>query len=132
MGVNVNKPVLEPGLHTTCQNPYLTRYQSCHGNNTIPTMTLCHTHRLLVADEEGQKVHTYTILTTDSSKRLEWLHDRMPVILQNEEEAAAWLGEGALPGAAKEAAEAAAAEAAAEKGDHEAAKDAGSAEVVGV
>lgn len=32
-------------------------------------------------DANGNLQYTCTILTTDSSKRLEWLHDRMPVIL---------------------------------------------------
>ena len=40
---------------------------------------------------DGQILYTYTILTTESSKRLEWLHNRMPVILRTEEERAEWL-----------------------------------------
>lgn len=31
--------------------------------------------------EEGEKLYTYTIITTDSNKQLKFLHDRMPVIL---------------------------------------------------
>ena len=30
-----------------------------------------------------QKLYTYTIITTDSNKHLKFLHDRMPVILEN-------------------------------------------------
>lgn len=30
-----------------------------------------------------EKLYTYTIITTDSNKRLSFLHDRMPVILEN-------------------------------------------------
>ncbi|GAB4816659.1 hypothetical protein N2152v2_003705 [Parachlorella kessleri] len=37
-------------------------------------------------------LHTYTILTTDSSKRLSWLHDRMPVLLRDKAAQQAWLG----------------------------------------
>lgn len=36
-------------------------------------------------------MYTYTILTTDSGKRLEWLHDRMPVILRTQQAQQAWL-----------------------------------------
>jgi putative SOS response-associated peptidase YedK len=32
-------------------------------------------------DGEGQKIYTYTIVTTDSNNQLKFLHDRMPVIL---------------------------------------------------
>ncbi|KAL4428602.1 hypothetical protein ABPG77_008914 [Micractinium sp. CCAP 211/92] len=39
-------------------------------------------------------MHTYTILTCDSSKRLEWLHDRMPVILRTREAQETWLQPG--------------------------------------
>ncbi|KAK9817878.1 hypothetical protein WJX72_003558 [[Myrmecia] bisecta] len=41
-------------------------------------------------------MYTYTILTTDSSKRLQWLHDRMPVILPDEAAAEQWLAGEAL------------------------------------
>lgn len=34
---------------------------------------------------------TYTILTTDSSSRLSWLHDRMPALLVGEEAVNTWL-----------------------------------------
>jgi putative SOS response-associated peptidase YedK len=36
-------------------------------------------------------MYTYTILTTESSKELQWLHDRMPVILKDEEAQHMWL-----------------------------------------
>lgn len=35
---------------------------------------------------------TYTILTTDAAPRLTWLHNRMPVILPDDDAVAAWLG----------------------------------------
>jgi hypothetical protein len=35
---------------------------------------------------------TYTILTADSSPRLAWLHDRMPVLLTDKQQVEAWLG----------------------------------------
>ncbi|KAJ4295598.1 hypothetical protein N0V90_007611 [Kalmusia sp. IMI 367209] len=34
-------------------------------------------------DDAEQKLYTYTIITTDSNKQLSFLHDRMPVILDN-------------------------------------------------
>lgn len=43
---------------------------------------------------------TYTILTTDAAPQLTWLHNRMPVILPNDEAVAAWLGCGTKPTAA--------------------------------
>ncbi|KAF2099359.1 DUF159-domain-containing protein [Rhizodiscina lignyota] len=36
---------------------------------------------------EDEKLYTYTIITTDSNKQLNFLHDRMPVILDNGSEA---------------------------------------------
>ena len=30
--------------------------------------------------------YTYTVITTDASKSLDWLHDRMPAVLQNDDE----------------------------------------------
>ena len=36
-------------------------------------------------------LYTFTILTTDASPRLEWLHDRMPVILRDTDAQALWL-----------------------------------------
>ncbi|GLI65353.1 hypothetical protein VaNZ11_008902, partial [Volvox africanus] len=44
-------------------------------------------------DSNGEQGHTFTIITTDSSEPLAWLHDRMPVILTTDEEISAWLGE---------------------------------------
>eukprot|EP00245_Coleochaete_scutata_P007494 TRINITY_DN22917_c0_g1_i1.p1 TRINITY_DN22917_c0_g1~~TRINITY_DN22917_c0_g1_i1.p1 ORF type:complete len:431 (-),score=105.40 TRINITY_DN22917_c0_g1_i1:93-1235(-) len=43
-------------------------------------------------DDEGQPLYTYTILTTPASKRLEWLHDRMPAILKDSDALDTWLG----------------------------------------
>ncbi|KAK9906507.1 hypothetical protein WJX75_003054 [Coccomyxa subellipsoidea] len=47
-------------------------------------------------DAEGNWLTTYTILTTDSSKRLQWIHDRMPVILPDAQAEEAWLQNGVL------------------------------------
>lgn len=44
-------------------------------------------------DSEGCKLLTFTILTTRCSKALEWLHDRMPVILGSKDAMDAWLND---------------------------------------
>jgi putative SOS response-associated peptidase YedK len=44
------------------------------------------------SDHEDEKpLCTFSIVTTDSSKPLTWLHDRMPVVLQNQDDINAWL-----------------------------------------
>jgi putative SOS response-associated peptidase YedK len=47
-------------------------------------------------DDEGQMVHTFTIITTEANKSLESLHSRMPVILKKEAEGE-WLKPDASP-----------------------------------
>ncbi|XBH77432.1 hypothetical protein VPH35_103915 [Triticum aestivum] len=42
-------------------------------------------------NSEGETLHTFTILTTHVSTSLKWLHDRMPVILGDEDSVNAWL-----------------------------------------
>ncbi|KAK7952297.1 uncharacterized protein PG986_008025 [Apiospora aurea] len=43
-------------------------------------------------EDDEKKHYTYTIITTDSNKQLKFLHDRMPVILNNgSEELRTWL-----------------------------------------
>ncbi|KAF1957190.1 DUF159-domain-containing protein [Byssothecium circinans] len=34
-------------------------------------------------EDSDEKLYTYTVITTDSNKQLKFLHDRMPVILEN-------------------------------------------------
>jgi putative SOS response-associated peptidase YedK len=42
--------------------------------------------------KDGEKLYTYTIITTDSNKQLKFLHDRMPVILEPDTDAVkTWL-----------------------------------------
>lgn len=38
-----------------------------------------------------ERLYTFTIVTTDASKQLDWLHDRMPVVLRNAVALATWL-----------------------------------------
>ncbi|KAK4799294.1 hypothetical protein SAY86_024659 [Trapa natans] len=40
---------------------------------------------------DGEKLYTFTILTTSSSTALQWLHDRMPVIFGDKESSDTWL-----------------------------------------
>ena len=39
---------------------------------------------LLSSLHAGEKIDSYTIITTDSNKQLKWLHDRMPAILPDD------------------------------------------------
>ncbi|MCO5588176.1 hypothetical protein L7F22_042131 [Adiantum nelumboides] len=43
---------------------------------------------------EGKEMYSFTIITTDSNDQLNFLHDRMPVILPNERAMRIWLGVG--------------------------------------
>ncbi|RYC59677.1 hypothetical protein CHU98_g6542 [Xylaria longipes] len=46
-------------------------------------------------DNDKEKQYTYTIITTNSNKQLNFLHDRMPVILENgSEKMRSWLDHG--------------------------------------
>ncbi|GMI73479.1 hypothetical protein like AT2G26470 [Hibiscus trionum] len=42
-------------------------------------------------NSEGEKLYTFTILTTSASPALQWLHDRMPVILGDKGSIDMWL-----------------------------------------
>ncbi|XP_055706581.1 abasic site processing protein HMCES [Phlebotomus papatasi] len=41
--------------------------------------------------ESGDTLYSYTIITFQSNKKLSWMHDRMPAILDTEEKVADWL-----------------------------------------
>ncbi|XP_073431163.1 abasic site processing protein HMCES [Dendrobates tinctorius] len=49
----------------------------------------------------GDPLYSYTIITVDASKSMNWIHDRMPAILDGDEEIQKWLDFGDVP--AKEA-----------------------------
>jgi putative SOS response-associated peptidase YedK len=54
--------------------------------------TIAHYASVLnVAGGEDGPLATYTIMTVDSSPRLSWLHDRMPVVLEDDAAVQAWL-----------------------------------------
>ncbi|GLC67485.1 hypothetical protein PLESTF_000562500 [Pleodorina starrii] len=72
-----------------------------------PAMYLAGLYDVYRDASNGEPLHTFTIITTDSSKPLAWLHDRMPVILTTQEEVSAWLGEGKAAAAAGQTAKAA-------------------------
>ncbi|RDX93025.1 Embryonic stem cell-specific 5-hydroxymethylcytosine-binding protein [Mucuna pruriens] len=42
-------------------------------------------------NSEGETLYTFTIVTTSSSSALQWLHDRMPVILGSKDSTDTWL-----------------------------------------
>jgi putative SOS response-associated peptidase YedK len=41
--------------------------------------------------DEESSIPSYTVITTNASKQLSWLHDRMPVILETDEDVDRWL-----------------------------------------
>ncbi|KAG8537111.1 hypothetical protein GDO81_025058, partial [Engystomops pustulosus] len=49
----------------------------------------------------GETLYSYTVITVDASKSMNWIHDRMPAILDGDEEIQKWLDFGEVP--AKEA-----------------------------
>lgn len=44
--------------------------------------------------DEEEVLYTVSIVTTDASKRLSWLHDRKPVLLPDDKSVELWLSEG--------------------------------------
>ncbi|KAJ8606944.1 hypothetical protein MRB53_040609 [Persea americana] len=49
----------------------------------IVAAALCYAGMLTAMSDTEEKLYTYTIITTDSNKQLNFLHDRMPVIFDN-------------------------------------------------
>ncbi|RLN19598.1 embryonic stem cell-specific 5-hydroxymethylcytosine-binding protein [Panicum miliaceum] len=47
-------------------------------------------------NSEGEIIHTFTILTTRASTSLKWLHDRMPVILGDNDSVNVWLNDASV------------------------------------
>ncbi|XP_034571038.1 uncharacterized protein [Setaria viridis] len=47
-------------------------------------------------NSEGEVIHTFTILTTRASTSLKWLHDRMPVILGDNDSVNVWLNDASV------------------------------------
>ncbi|XP_043563550.1 abasic site processing protein HMCES [Chiloscyllium plagiosum] len=45
----------------------------------------------------GEDFYTYTVITVDASKAMDWIHDRMPAILDGEEAVRMWLDYGQVP-----------------------------------
>ena len=46
----------------------------------------------------GEPLYSYTICTTAANEQFEWLHHRLPCILETEKDVADWLDVGGLPG----------------------------------
>jgi putative SOS response-associated peptidase YedK len=70
------------------------------GQKKIPYRILPKDDRLLVMagiwdewDKEGYPVRSFSILTTEPNQEVRSLHNRMPVLLQNEEECEQWLSD---------------------------------------
>jgi len=47
--------------------------------------------RLFIHSGATSPLYTFTVVTTDASSALSWLHDRQPVILSSTDELEAWL-----------------------------------------
>ncbi|KAM4650348.1 abasic site processing protein HMCES [Discoglossus pictus] len=45
----------------------------------------------------GEPVYSFTVITVNSSKTVDWIHDRMPAILDGDEEIRKWLDFGDVP-----------------------------------
>ncbi|XP_078066100.1 abasic site processing protein HMCES isoform X2 [Mustelus asterias] len=45
----------------------------------------------------GEALYTYTVITVQASKAMDWIHDRMPAILDGEEAVRMWLDYGEVP-----------------------------------
>jgi putative SOS response-associated peptidase YedK len=66
--------------------PHLTRMAD-HGK----LMLLAGLYDVAIVEGQEEPVASFTIVTTDACKEFEWLHDRQPVILSNEEALRTWL-----------------------------------------
>ncbi|RLN41770.1 embryonic stem cell-specific 5-hydroxymethylcytosine-binding protein [Panicum miliaceum] len=74
------------------------------GSKKLPYYIHFQDHRPLVfaalydtwTNSEGEIIHTFTILTTRASTSLKWLHDRMPVILGNNDSGNVWLNDASV------------------------------------
>mmetsp|Transcript_10982 Transcript_10982/g.31018 ORF Transcript_10982/g.31018 Transcript_10982/m.31018 type:complete len:332 (-) Transcript_10982:538-1533(-) len=68
------------------KQPY---YTTVGGEDDI--MLLAGLYDCWTGDGSEEPLYTFTILTTDSSDRLKWLHDRMPVVLPTRDAQERWL-----------------------------------------
>lgn len=50
-----------------------------------------------VNSETGEELWSYAVITVPSSKKLEWLHDRMPALLDGDESISQWLDSEHVP-----------------------------------
>jgi putative SOS response-associated peptidase YedK len=66
-----NRPMLMAALYDTAHNRETPSETDTAADSTTNADN----------DDDPTKLYTYTVLTTNSSPKLEWLHDRMPVLL---------------------------------------------------
>lgn len=64
---------------------------SSGGSLPFPLMPMAALRDHWTSPDGTEEIDSFTILTTAASPRLQWLHNRMPVILCNEEEVDLWL-----------------------------------------
>ena len=85
-----------PGLKVSCTSPSCSSLGGCACISAAPW---CSSNRIWteVIDDVGseEKLYTYSIITTNSNEQLAFLHDRMPVILENgSDQIRTWLDPG--------------------------------------
>ncbi|GMH42038.1 hypothetical protein BSKO_09957 [Bryopsis sp. KO-2023] len=64
-------------------------YYACLGPNEV--MRFAGLYDCWHDGNTGENLHTFTMITTDCSPRIKWLHNRMPVILRSKSQEAEWL-----------------------------------------
>lgn len=73
---------------------------STHGNGSR-LLTMAGLFDCWEPPNGGEPLYSYTVITVDASKAMNWIHDRMPAILDGDEEIQKWLDYGEV--SAKEA-----------------------------
>jgi putative SOS response-associated peptidase YedK len=71
-----NRPMLMAALYDTAHNRETLSDADTTASSSTDTPVASDSN-----DDDATRLYTYTVLTTNSSPRLEWLHDRMPVLL---------------------------------------------------
>jgi putative SOS response-associated peptidase YedK len=74
-----NRPMLMAALYDTAHNRETLSESDTTTSSSTDTPAATDSN-----DDDATRLYTYTVLTTNSSPRLEWLHDRMPVLLDAE------------------------------------------------
>ena len=74
-----------------------TTTESAESPSEIRLVTMAGLYDIWKPPESMGPLYTYTIITVNSSSSINWLHERMPAILETDEEIRQWLDSGAVP-----------------------------------